>query len=254
MNVSTELPAELALQVRELQSVEPMEADVREAQRKLDDVIRDRAPTPLATTVGKWALAAAASCLAVVVISLLPTAGQGVAFAQVQRHFQVFKTLSFVLDTRANGETIQKSQIHVNEAGEVRTDVGDDLSVLVSPPGGQVLMLMHDSRTAMRFPIDVVQKQDDDPLTWLEELAAYQRAAQPLGTRVIEGQRVHGWALEIEGMYSELWADDSGLPLWLQVDQRSVQVRMDFAFDQPLPATLFSFDVPQGYTEAPPED
>lgn len=249
MNASTELPTGLALQVRELQAVEPVEVDVRAAQRKLDDVIRNRVRTPLAPTIGKWALAATTACLAVVLISLLPTAGQGVAFAQVQRHFQVFKTLSFVLHTRANGETIQKSQVYVNEAGDVRTDVDGDVTVLVSPSAGQVLMLMHASQTAIRFPIEVARKKDDDPLKWLEEIGAYQGAAQPLGTRVIDGRSVHGWALEIEGMQSELWADDSGLPLWLQIDQHGVQVRMEFAFDQPLSASLFSFDVPHGYTE-----
>lgn len=254
MNTSTELPTELALQVRELQAIEPIEADVQSAQRKLDVVIRSRARTPVARTAGKWALAAAAACLAIVTISLLPTAGQGVAFAQVQRHFQVFKTLSFVLDTRANGESIQKSQVYVNDAGKVRTDVGGDLSVLVSPSDGQILMLMHASRTAMRFPFESAPKKDEDPLKWLEEIAAYQRAAQPLGTREIDGRRVHGWALEVEGMRSELWADDSGLPLWLQIDQRGVQIRMDFAFNPSLPESLFSFDVPQGYTEAKPED
>jgi hypothetical protein len=253
MSASSNLPTELALQVRALQAVAPAEAEVRAAQRELEDVVETRLPAPRRFMLGRWAAAAAAGLMAVVLGLLLPTAGPSVAFAEVQRHFQVFRTLSFVLETRMHGQTIQESHVYVNEAGDVRTDVGKDLTVLVSASRKEVLMLAHGPRTAMKFPIDAAANAED-PLAWLEEIRAYQSAARSLGTQVVDGRTVHGWELEIQGMQSELWADENGLPLWMQMNQQGMELRMQFTFDQPLAASLFSLDLPRGYIEGTPDE
>jgi hypothetical protein len=232
--------------VKALGAVEPTPSQVAKAQQNLDALLQDRSTRNRPRTVVGWLSAAAAGVAAVVIVLLLPT-NHSVAFAEVLKHFAGFRTLSFVMTTEMGGKTIQQSHVYVNEAGDVRTDVGSDISIIVSASRKAVLTLAHRPRAAILAPITEAPKSED-PLAWLAEVRAYQQAAKPLGTKLVNGKTVHGWELEIQGMRTQLWADDDGLPLSMEIHQHPVETQMHFTFDAPLEAELFSFEVPQGYS------
>lgn len=246
MSNSNGLSTRLSAQVEALDAVEPAHEQLAQAQQNLDALIQDRTTRDRPRTMVGWLAATAAGIAAVGVVLLLPTS-QSVAFAEVQKHFASFRTLSFLVNTEMGGETIQQSHVYVNEAGDVRTDVGGDISVIVNASRREVLILAHGPRVAMLMPITKAPK-NEDPLAWLAEVRAYQKAATPLGTKVVNGKTAHGWELEIQGMQTQLWADENGLPLSMEIDQHAVETQMQFTFDAPLAADLFSFDIPQGYS------
>ncbi len=246
MSNSNGLSTRLSSQVEALGAVEPTHSQVAKAQQNLDALLQDRSTRDRPRTVVGWLSAAAAGVAAVVIVLLLPT-HQNVAFAEVQKHFASFRTLSFLVNTDMGGRTIQQSHVYVNEAGDVRTDVGSDISVIVNAPRKEVLMLAHGPRVAMFLPITEAPK-NEDPLAWLAEVRAYQKAATPLGTKIVNGKTAYGWGLQIQGMQSQLWADESGLPLSMEIHQHPVETQMQFTFDAALDADLFSFEVPQGYS------
>lgn len=249
MNSSNGLSARLSAQVDALSAAEPTHSQVAKAQQNLDALLQDRSARDRPRTVVGWLSAAAAGVAAVVIVLLLPT-NHSVAFAEVQKHFAGFRTLSFVMTTEMGGKTIQQSHVYVNEAGDVRTDVGSDISVIVSASRQEVLTLAHRPRAAILAPITEAP-ESDDPLAWLTEVRAYQQAAKPLGTKIVDGKTAHGWELEIQGLQTQLWADDDGLPLSMEIHQHPVETRMQFTFDAPLAADLFSFEIPQGYRVGP---
>jgi hypothetical protein len=249
MSTPNQLSARLSSQLDALRTVEPGHKQIVQAQNTLDALVQQRTRPHRSRAIGTWLTAAAAGVAAVAIVLLLPTVSQNVAFAEVQRHFADFETLSFIMDTRVGGQTIQQSRVYVNEAGDVRTDVGRDVSVIVNASRKEVLTLAHGPRVAMLMPVTEAPKSED-PLAWLAELRAYQNAAKPLGMKVVDGKTAHGWELEIQGMQTQLWADENGLPLSMKIEQQAMELQMQFTFDAPLAADLFSLEIPQGYRAA----
>ncbi|HEX2585605.1 MAG TPA: hypothetical protein VHL14_10750 [Steroidobacteraceae bacterium] len=245
-NMNIELSPRLSAQVASLAGVQPAEEDVAQAQEKLTRVLAGRA-TMRRVFNARW-LAAAAACAAAIVAMVLPFTASSIAFADVQKHFASFKTLSFVLNTKAQGESISQMKVFVDQNKNARIETGKDITMVVSGSQQQMLMLFHGERVAMRFSTRA-DKPKDDPLEWINEIRTYKQAAKSLGTRKINGVSAFGWALEINGLHSELWSNEDGLPLTMTIQQKEgVTMQLDFSFDVPLEARLFSLEVPAGYT------
>ena len=246
-----ELSSRLASMLDSLSAVDADDAVVEEAQLRLRRSLAMASP-PRRRAAVKWLSAAAAACTAIVAM-LVASLGPTVAFADVQQHFAIYRTLSFVLDTRSSGESIQQMHVFTNADGDVRTDIGQDVSVVVNARQHQVLTLLHGAHAAMRFPVAASRK--DDPLQWLKEIRDYKQAAESLGTKKLEGVTAHGWHLQVAGMDTELWASDDGLPLQMLVKQApNIELDFRFTFDQELSADLFSTEVPKGYVLGKAED
>lgn len=204
---------------------------------------------------GGWLVLAATASIAVVftLMPLLLGERGGLAFADVQRHFQQFRTLSMRVEHSGLGKLLPAVDVVMNGHGQVRTDIAGSLTVVVDPGAGQVLMLLHDRRSAMRFPIGVEGLVPArKALKWIEELRHFKGTATAFTeTRQIDGQAARGWSLAIGDARLELWADESGLPLALTIGEggQSVLVlQFRFRFDEPVAADTFSTDVPAGYT------
>jgi hypothetical protein len=137
----------------------------------------------------------------------------------------------------------------------VRTEVGDDVVVVVNSSEMRVLTLVKASRMAVVSPLDGAAKKED-ALKWLDDIRNFQGAAKALpDSRIIRSQRAQGWALETAGGTIELWANDAGLPLEMSVDQgMQLEMTFDFQFDLELPEDLFSTQVPDGYKLGGEED
>jgi hypothetical protein len=235
---------------------EPPAEQVQEAQRKLDALLANAQRTRARPRVAGWFAAAASALATVAAFVWLPlTSTSALAFAEVQKHFREFETLRFEMEQRMNGDLLVKARVSMLANGSVRTEVGDDVVVIVNAAEQQVLTLIESGRIAMRTPLGAAPTRDDS-LEWLREVREFQGSAVALpDTRVIRGQRAHGWRLAMEQGEVVLWATEEGVPLEMQIDQ-GVQIDLSFRFDfdAALPAELFSTQVPAGYTLQRPDE
>lgn len=239
---------------------EPDEAMVQAAQRKLEAAIAAKtakvATRKPARRVGGW-LAAATSAgivaLAMLWLPLFPSSA--LAFADVQQHFRDFRTLRFEFEQRMDGRVIMKSRVNLTRDGDVRTDIGTDISVIVNSSQRRVVTLLHQARMAVVSPLGAPAAKEDD-LAWLEDIRDFQGEAKALPqTRMIDGHKAYGWELQSAAGTIVLWATEDGLPLEMLIGG-SAQLQLDFHFEfnPPLSAQMFSTEVPSGYSLAAAED
>ncbi len=240
--------------------LEPDDTHVQAAQHRLEAAIATRAAraagVPARSRVSGWLAATASAAVVTVALLWSPfTSTPALAFSTVQQHFRDFRTLRFDVVQRANGEVVTRSRVHLTRAGDVRTDVGDDLTVIVNNSQRRVLLLQHRARAAMLMPLQAEAKQDD-ALRWLAEIRDFQGAAEALSEeRTIDGQPASGWRLEAAGTAIVLWANGEGLPLQMTVDGATpLQLDFRFEFDVELAPQMFSTAIPSGYSLGKEED
>jgi len=234
-------------------------AHVHEAQLKLEAVIAARAASlparqPL-RRMGGWLAATASAGVAALLVWLPLASTPALAFAEVQQHFRDFRTLRFDIEQRMNGESIMKSRVSITRDGNVRTDVGDDVSVIVNTAERRMLTLVHSAHVAVQSPLGAPATPEDS-LAWLQGLRDYQGEATLLPqTRTIDGQNTRGWELQTAAGKMVLWATENGLPLEMTLEGQSrLQLRFHFEFDVPLTTQLFSTEIPAGYSRGDAED
>ncbi len=204
---------------------------------------------PVRSNSRRWLAFAGTTAIALVITVIGPMlSGGGVAFAAVQNHFSHFDNLVMTITQSFKGQPIQSSEIIVNTQGITRTNVGQHLSIIVDPKHGRVLTLLHDSREAMLTSIPKSQPKNQKQLSWLEELRNFKGEATLLpNKRIIEGQSAQGWALNLQGLKMEIWADANGLPLQMR-QEGGTELLIDyrFKFDQE--------DMDKQLSSAPPSD
>lgn len=254
MNRSSEpVSSELAGRIEAARAVPEVAAEA--AQARLLARLAAHSPRR-AARAPRWLGLAAAAALAAVALFALPLLRDGgQAFAAVRAHFSAFRSLSMSTEQRLRGALLQRSQVQVDAVGRVRTDVGDQLSVIVDPVAGHVLTLLHGPRAATRVPLTVSPAAPAEGLEWLDELRRFQGEAHRLpGTKRLDGREVHGWELELGGVATVLWAAPDGLPV--AMEQRlpgGMELQHRFRFDEPLLADGVDSRVPLGYREAAPD-
>jgi hypothetical protein len=236
---------------------EPDQSMVEAAQRKLDAAIAAKALTRKpAPRVGGWLAAATSAAVVAVAMLWLPlNPSPALAFAQVQQHLRDFGTLRFDMEQRMNGEVMMKTRVNVTRDGNVRTDVGDDISVIVNSSERRVITLVRSERLAVVSPLDAPVAHDE-ALDWLKDIRDFQGTAKALPqTRVIGGQQAHGWELQTADGKIVLWATDEGLPLEMTMAGNTpLQISFRFEFDLPIEPQTFSTEVPAGYSLGGQED
>ncbi len=252
---NTREPTRIDAHIHALANAAPTAHAVEAAQLKLARTIaagRRATPAPAARRTG-WIAFAATACaaLALILVPLIVSERGGVAFAEVQKHFSNFRTLSMSVEQHSAGELMPAISVVLDDAGRVRTDVGSEVSVVVSPVEGQVLMLLHSGRSAMRFPIAIAETMPaQEALAWLDELRHFKGIATALpDTRVIDGETAHGWSLKIANAEIQLWARSDGLPLAMSIGEGlGLDLRFRFAFDTAVDPARLSTAIPAGYT------
>ena len=238
---------------------EPAPELVDAAQRKLEAMVNARVSASPARAPRKargWLAAAATAAVVVVAMLSLPFGSAPVlAFAKIQQHFRDFKTLRFVVEQHIGDKQVMKSVVSVTQDGNVRTDVGDNISVIVNSTQRQVLTLMHSARVAIPSPLDKPATKED-AIAWLDDIRDFQGEAKRLpGSRWIRFERAYGWQLATPAGDIELWATEEGVPLEMTLGS-STPIRLDFTFDfdPALDANYFSTEIPAGYSLGKDED
>lgn len=234
----------------------PMQARADAAQRRLMDRLDQRGRLSAAEPPAfRWRWAAAAAVLALVavtVVPFMPGGRDGVAFADVQRHFRTFDTLHAVMTTEVAGQTAMTMDIRVDSTGRTRLDAGEMFSYVIAPGAGVMLQLFHDSRTAMRVPLEGAAAPAGASLAWLEDIREFQGQAHRMTERrTIDGRTVQGFELRAGGQDMVLWATSRGEPVRLVIGaggETASRTQLDFRFDMPLDESAFSVRVPAGYT------
>ncbi|MBP6596241.1 MAG: hypothetical protein KA196_01885 [Arenimonas sp.] len=248
-----ELPRALAEAVAALP--EAPDAAVDAAQLRLTARLARAAPAkgPLAR---RWLAVAASAAAALVLVVALPlVSGRSDAFAAAQQHLRSFQRLAMDVTQRYNGDIVQTSRTVVDAKGVLRTDVGTQLSVIVDPPKGRVLTLLHEPREAMLVAFAPAPGAPADPLQWLQDVRDFQGQATALAeTRIIDGQAARGWRLDVRGNAMELWTDRDGLPLSLRMQAGAgLQIDYRFEFEPDVPEGVLSSAIPAGYTQVTPD-
>ncbi len=191
---------------------------------------------------------AAVAVAALLVLPLLPDGGR--AFAAARAHFTDFKTLAMQVQQHHNGALLQTTEMLVGADGSLRTDVGEQMSVIVDQARHEVMILLHEPREASVMPLPNVQAKPDASLDWLKEIRAFQGEAKKLKqTRMIDEREAQGWALDVGAMQLLLWVDAEGLPIAMeQTGAANMEIRYRFQFNVPVPPDHLSSLVPAGYT------
>jgi outer membrane lipoprotein-sorting protein len=238
-------------------SSEPDASAIAAAQGRLEAAVAARvAARPARSTrrVGGWFAVAASAAAVAFAVLWLPLASTP-AFAQVQQHFRDFRTLRFDMKQFVAGSEVLAVRVSMTRGGDVRTDIGKDMSVIVNSGEGRVLTLAHGARRAVEQPLGS-EASDSDALAWLEDVRNFQGAATRLPqTRVIDGRKAYGWRLDVDNVDLDLWATADGLPLEMQMSGAGqMRFDFDFEFDVALPAETFSTAIPDGYSRGDAED
>jgi hypothetical protein len=248
-----ELSHALAQRVEAVRAVP--EPDVVAAQRTLQArLTHGLAPARRASV--RWLGAALTAAAALVILLALPFLPQSEpAFAAVQRHFLQFRTLSMRIEQTVGGQPLQQTHVLLAADGRMRVDVGEQLSMVLDPPRGVLVMLLHGARQARSMPVVAVPAAAAAPLDFLHEIRAFQGEARRLPrTRVIGGRQAQGWELALPATTLTLWADAQGLPLAMEQANGGVHLDFRFEFDvEPKPRQLEA-TLPPGYTWAKPDE
>lgn len=249
-----------ALLAKHVAAVEPVPTEaLNAAQARLDQRLLAARPRTRSRYPLRWA-AAAMLALVVSVSLVMPLfTASGDAFAAARDHFRNFKTLSMRIEQRMNGTLLQTTQVSINDQGQVRTDVGAQLSIIVDPRRGELLTLLHDSKEAMRMtlPVPVGGPTTAPGLEWLDEVRNFQGRASRLDQlRLIDGREAAGWKLDIGSSSFVLWIDQQGLPLAMeQQAEAGLELLYFFDFEAAIASEVWATEPPAGYTltEAGPD-
>ena len=235
---------------------------VNEAQRKLEALVarsrRARFGAPAAFARARLAGCGATAAVVAVAMLWLPLGSAPVlAFAQVQEHFRDFRTLRFDVEQRMNGKVVMKSRVSVTRDGNVRTDVGDVISVIVNSTEMQVLTLhafraRRDRRRRSTCPRRRTMRWPGSRI-FANSRARRRRCRRPgmIGGR--EGLRMG--ARDRRRATSCCGPRKMDLPLEMTLGgARRLQLNFDFEFDPQLAAQMFSTEIPAGYSRGEAED
>jgi hypothetical protein len=237
---------------------EPPADMMNAAQKRLEAAVSARiAVAPRARRgISGWLAAGASAIAAVMAIVLLPlTPTPALAFSDVQEHFRDFRTLRFDMTQEVAGHKGFVTHVALTRDGNLRTDIGTDLSVIANTAQGRVLTLIHPEHVFMETPMGG-GPSNDDSLRWLDDIRKFQGVAERIPEpRTIDGRRAYGWKLRTGNMDILLWATEGGLPLEMQMTgEQQMRFEFHFEFDASLPDGMFSTAIPPGYSRAPAED
>lgn len=230
-------------------------AQSESAQRKLIARLDAEKPASREASVRwGWATAALAAVL-VPLLMWLPGTNGGLAFADVQRFFTDFETMSARMTTTMGEQTIMEMDIRVDENDRARLDAGSGFSYVIDPNRSQMLQLFHGRKQAALIALNEPEAVDEiAAMDWLDEIREFQGQAELLpGAITIRGQQARAFSLNTSGLEMTLWASESGEPMRLEMSSsepagpQAVKIRIDFEFDRVLEDSLFSLTPPADY-------
>ncbi|MGE5295905.1 MAG: LolA family protein [Solirubrobacterales bacterium] len=202
-------------------------------------------------------LAAAAILVIAVLAGLRLFSGESVTFARVIEPFLTARTATFEYTVSLQdgpsqtGEAMFMAPAHIRRGRPGETIVVGDLQQ------GRMVVLIPVQNRAIVYELKNVS---EEPGEWnlfleirrriLEMNPSPDESVQPLGTQQIEGKEAIGYRVEKPGMSITVWADaESLLPIQIESATGPLTYSMShIAFDVELDESLFSTEIPAGYS------
>lgn len=195
---------------------------------------------------------------------LSPGTGGGLLFADVLRKVREVRTATFTITVESEAYPPQTVKTMVLCPGRSRQEFMDLGMVMIQDAGrGQGVTLVAPTKHAIMVEYEPSQQPD-----FFEGLRDLRDGSEELlGTREIDGRMATGFYVrqQLQGSKASgwwdwtIWADpETGLPIRVEVEMdmeladlppMNAQATMsDFEFDVDLDESLFSLDVPEGYS------
>jgi outer membrane lipoprotein-sorting protein len=180
-----------------------------------------------------------------------------VAWADVAKQISNIQTLTFTMTMQVPVMGEMKVKYSFMEPGLMRQDwLGPQpVSAVVDMKAGIMLNLVPAQKLAMRFALSGLDEQarakiDQENFANKFSLMAKEKGIE-IGHREINGRAAKGFRVQQGQQTIDLWVDaGTGQPLEMSMDIPSAKTSMlctEFRFNEPLAASLFSLEVPEGY-------
>lgn len=201
-----------------------------------------------------WATPALVLVMVALVLFAGGPTGPKPVFADVQRYFNDFDTLYAELQFEVMGNQAWAMKIYVEQGGRSRIDMEHEVSYIVDPGKGEMLILMHRSATAQQTPLLATDAgATRKELEWLDRIRDFQGEAERLPQELVRGRLADGYLLEQNGHDLTVWADaEDGMPLLLTgqfgagaVGQMNMTINIDF--ERIVDSKVFDTELPAGY-------
>lgn len=204
---------------------------------------------------------------------LAPGSGVAVAFADVADalsnvHTATWKTTSVVEIKAPEQKTVTSSATAMfmapsHERTETTAEGAKPAAIAINIVDGQkdkAIALVPATKTAIVFDVKNFPAKDNPfgrTFQGLRELAAKAQSGkggkvERLGLQTIDGRKAEGFRIQLGSIDVKIWADPKTLlPIRVQqtsADPKASIVMTDFRFNVPLDKSLFSVEVPAGYT------
>lgn len=202
----------------------------------------------------------AAAIIIVVILgglwSLVPMGQKGLAFADVVEPILKAKTAIYTIVVGEEGEGAEIRDMVMGSRIR-RTLHGMNNVSIIDMETFRALALDPDKKTATYVDMKGLPEQSkgnqlevlQNLIVELKKLPAFE--VEDLGEQEMDGKIAIGFLAKCPQGKLEIWADpETGLPIRLRVDiQQFVFVLKDFEIDVEMDESLFSMEVPEGYTK-----
>jgi outer membrane lipoprotein-sorting protein len=202
-------------------------------------------------------LAAAAAIIIAVLIGILHIGGSTPAFAEIVRPFLAARTATFKATVSVQGGPTQTSEGMFMEPGRMLQISEDGTTVINDLQQGKMVVLIPTQNRAIVYEL-VNIPEDPGELNIFMEIRRRILEAQELddecveflGKKEIEGQTAIGYHVQKPGLDITIWADAKTLlPIRMENTTGPTTYAMsDIIFNVELDKSLFSMEVPEGYT------
>ena len=206
---------------------------------------------------------AAAAVIIIAILTAIHFLGspiEGIAWADVVRPILTARTVVFNVE----GENIPTTRVMnmgtQRVRGEVLSPDGKTVQVIaiVDYDTSRMLQLIPKQKTAVLIDLKDMPEKPENVLETMRDIITELQndpdvSVEPLGEKEIDGQIAKGFRATGPDVELTIWADpQTALPIHMEQKWRQMQfVCTDFQFDIEMDESLFSMEIPEGYSEIP---
>ncbi|KPL24622.1 MAG: hypothetical protein AMJ75_03200 [Phycisphaerae bacterium SM1_79] len=214
--------------------------------------------TVMKSPITKLAAAAVIIIAVLVAIHQFGSTVESVAFGEIVRPFLTARTATFKVTIKGEGVPAQEYDGMFMEPCRMRHGrPGDETVVIVDLEQGKLMTLIPKLKQAV--VIEMTNAPDESGnLNFFQEIRMRIQNAQPfddesvesLGEKKIEGQSAIGYHVQKAELDAIVWASSkTKMPVRIEIFEDAMTIMMsNIVFDVELDESLFSLDVPEGYT------
>jgi len=204
-------------------------------------------------------LAAAAVIITAVLVVFNQFGGSTPAFAEIVQPFLTARTATFKATVEVEGAPTQTFEGMFMEPIRMRQTTSQGAIVISDLQQGKIVTLMPEQNKAIVIEMENIPEDEDrSQFNMFHEIRKRIQEAQEtedesvsfLGEREIDGLTTIGYHVQRPGVDITVWADpQTKLPVQMENTVGPVTYTMtDIVFNVELDKTLFSLEIPEGYT------